>query len=94
MPRDWASEPKPDGPWHVSWTTYTHLRAENDRLTAEAAYWRTIAHHWFLEARDAGNDPVARFISDLMLSEIHRRDTQHLTEEEAPWLTSLIESES
>lgn len=79
---------------HVSWVTYSYLRAEVERLTAAEAYWRALAHHWFLEARDVGRDPVARLLADVMLSEIHRRDIPPVTEEEAPWLNNLIETES
>lgn len=65
------------------------MRREVRRLTAEVAYWRAMAHHWHLEATAEPLDPQARFIADLMLAEIHRRDTPVLTEEEAPWLTTL-----
>lgn len=74
---------------HVSPEVFLFLRREHRRLSAAVAYWRTLAHHWYLEARDAGRDPAARFIADLMLAEIHRRDHPDLTEEAAPWLTQL-----
>lgn len=46
----WIATPPPDGPWTISWVTYTFLRAELERLRDEVYRLTVDRDHWYRKA--------------------------------------------